>query len=422
MSILVDCKLISVDENLLDELKAKKSDVFNDSDVMELLNENVEILASPRISIRDGQQGSLEIEELLAQVDGKENYNLAVNLSVDGKIQDDNKTVILKIDSQFRAKEPDDETKKGYVHSNTVTTQVLVPNNGTVIFGGDLNIMPGKRISLLVKPSITKDKPVVEQKDQVLIKTRFVVLDSVFLKDIGLAADNVDADSIKEPYSMPKVSYEFFESDKSMNNKKTAALLRRMGISEPNDIVVGYLNDENLFFFLRTAQAHANSRTLTSSKLTVFNGEPVSITIKNNNYIGGYEEIVGDDGKSLEKVIYSLESGINLNLVPRRAKKTGSIDLDFDYDYLNIISWQQRKHKSGEEYDVVNFLKSQAEARLEIPKGKTLMIAGLKLLLTATETTSTNNSQELKASDLIVLIKPTVIEAKKPIDESILVK
>ncbi|MBW8017030.1 MAG: hypothetical protein FVQ82_12665 [Planctomycetes bacterium] len=230
---------------------------------------------------------------------------------------------------------------------------------------------------------VLKGLPVKPGDQQVSIETRFIIANENFTEDIGLNAINIAVKKMEKPYFWPEVSYEFFEGSKPMEDEKAAEILRHMGVDDSDDIVFKYVDDGDLILeFLRRASSTSSEfHILTAPKISVVDGEPGHISIvKENKYVSGYKQVEGNKGKTFEAVTKTLETGIKLDLLPKVLKDSGNVDITFYSLMIDDVSIQERKHKSGKTYNVPELLKTQLRGRFEIPRGKTLIIAGVKLL------------------------------------------
>lgn len=259
---------------------------------------------------------------------------------------------------------------------------------------------------------------------QVSIQTRFIIVNTEFLEDIGKHLEDrgvKNSGKIKDPYFKPEVSYELFEGGKPMEKKQAADILRQIGLSGNDDLTFTTLDDKQVDFLLRMTNAHTHARTLIAPKITVLDGESGEISIdKEITYISGYEKAADD--KTFQAIRGSFMEGIDIELLPRITTDRKYIILKFGCLIQNPIFMRQAKHKSGKEYDVPCLLKTQFDINFRFSDSEILMISGIKHFGMEDDTKDKSDvtakffesKKEYGNETLIILIQPTFIGPISP--------
>jgi type II secretory pathway component GspD/PulD (secretin) len=194
-------------------------------------------------------------------------------------------------------------------------------------------------------------------KAKIQIETRILTVNEKFLRDIGL-----DANSISDPnaWQGPK-PITFWSSD----SFRTYNLI---------------LDDLNVSFLLKTAQAHKDTIALIAPRVTVRDGETAELRITNEfNYISGYSEPNRPSDHPVPKDD-SVELGKFIKVKPLLTPDKKNIHLDFELNIRELQGVEEHKYKGKYPYHVPEIAVHTTSIQCLVPDGKTLLKAGPKIM------------------------------------------
>jgi len=239
-------------------------------------------------------------------------------------------------------------------------------------------------------------------KTAIEIETRILKVSEDFLKNIGL-----DANSIRDANAWPE--------------PKPVAIPS----SEGSDTYSLILNDLNVSFLLRAAQAQKGAETLTAPKVIVLDGEEARLEIQEPvHYISGYTESKRPSGEP-EPKHDSVILGTFFQVKPELTPDKENIYLDFELEIRQLRGFEERNYGKYL-YTIPKIDVVSTKTRCLVPDGKTLLIGGHKVTAEVERQSTVPILGKLpiigrafrsysKIKDqrlLLILIKPTVLLQK----------
>ena len=295
--------------------------------------------------------------------------------------------------------------------------------DGTIDFYGTrkLIIYQTPQVHQQIKECLEKLRE--ELSKQVAIETRFLLVPDNFLEDIGLdtslKAGNETAGEIGEVIIGPANSEEILAA---LGPKPLAEhQLPPLEASKQKDQT---LDDLQMEFILRAAQAHTNVKQLTAPKVMVLNGESASIRLfterKNKEFSGAFLDdplnrdaqipFIDIDGK--EKAV---SPGIIFEIKPVMTADQRYVILMGHVQFSEVLE-NQIIESGGKEYEIPLMQVANIPIpRVTVENEATVQITGPELRVKQDEEATSTEKQRL-----LILIKPTIIiPHEQPPEEAI---
>jgi len=239
---------------------------------------------------------------------------------------------------------------------------------------------------------------------EILIDTRLLSVSEDFLQSIGLDANSV---SSSDAWS------EHLVADSA---------------ADPNSETYSLILDElHIRFLLKAVQAHQDAKMLISPRVSVIDGKSAKITTHRTiQYISGYSE-PNSPSDEPEPKKDKVEIGTRVWLKPELTPDNQNIKLDFKMEIRQLLGYEERKYKGKYPYKIPKVDVVSTKMPCLIPDGKTLLIAGLKIIeqveswsgaprLSDLPLIGVVFSRSTKTRDnkmLLILVKPTINPQQK---------
>ena len=229
---------------------------------------------------------------------------------------------------------------------------LLAKGQGTNVLFGDSHVS-------FEKPQTLKELGVGQVAIQ--IEARILSVSEDFLTDIGL-----DPNSIRDPNAWPEPAPCVVTDSDSLG---TYSLL---------------LDELNVTFLRKAAQAHEDAKVLTSPRVSVWDGEKAEIAIHTTfQYISGYSEPNQPGGEPVPKHD-SVRHGTFLRVTPelrRDNKDNPYVYLDFESEIRQLRGVEERKYKKKKyPYQIPEVTVISRRISTPVPDGKTLLLGGQKMI------------------------------------------
>ncbi|HLL90008.1 MAG TPA: hypothetical protein VK324_11965, partial [Tepidisphaeraceae bacterium] len=287
---------------------------------------------------------------------------------------------------------------------------------------------------------------------QVTVETRFLTVQKNFLEDVGLDLDfafNVNGD-ISQNLTVVPVT----QNSISFTSNPTTGLPG--SIAEPSDNTnwgLGasgtFLDDFQVNFLVRAAQASQTTTTLTAPRITLFNGQQAYILLTTQRtYVSNLTPVVGQGSSSFRPTIDTIDSGVSLSVQATVSADRKYVTMTLQpqlSQLLNLFNYTFQQSSTGvtavqDDDGTTRFIGSSSSAptasiqqpeiavtiiktTVNVPDGGTLLLGG-QTLAGETEREAgvpvlskipfikrlfTNRSMAKDEQVLLILVKPTII-------------
>ena len=158
-----------------------------------------------------------------------------------------------------------------------------------------------------------------------------------------------------------------------------------------------FLDSEQRNHLLKLGPNIPGYKVLTSPKVRVFDGEDATFTVESEvDYISGYTEpnFPSDEPEPKHD---SVTKGTRIQLMPKIQPDNKNILLKFDLELSDIARFEKRMYKQEYPYEIPEVEIVSINARLLIPDGQTLLIAGQEI--------TAEQDDQIVRKELLVLIE-----------------
>ncbi len=258
---------------------------------------------------------------------------------------------------------------------------------------GDVQVAPEKTGQV----NKTTDQ---QEKAQVAIEARLLLVDENFLEDVGLNFKNLDTDN-----KLPKATV------------YTGTPTEGETTQEP--LKMDTIDNLGADFFIRAAQFHKNSSVLTLPKVLILDGEPAEIAVtKDIHYVASFTEPNAPSLPSEPKTDTFIK-GIQLKVLPRITSDKKHLLLKIDLETSSLLGWQEYMHKDKYHYKLHKLPiieKITIDTRVAVADKDTVLLGGLEITpVDWSQSTGDFTISEPKARrTLLFLIKPTIVPQREP--------
>ena len=200
-------------------------------------------------------------------------------------------------------------------------------------------------------------------------------------------------------------------------------------VSAPAMSIAGtFLDDLQVDFLIQATQAHTSTRTLTSPRVTLFNGQRAVVEIATSQaYIAGVEPQVSENASALTPIINYAPTGTTLDVdaTVSHDRKYVTMTLQPEVISLNGTIREVPVISGGSELNIglPNITIQRIRTTVSVPDGGTLLIGGQKLSseveremgvpvlskLPIINRAFTNRGKLRDEQTLLILIKPQII-------------